>query len=46
MSLYTEAEIMNIMLLRGKGKSYKDIAKLTGISKSAVWRLVKNYNER
>ena len=46
MSLYTKAEIMNVMLLRGQGKSFKEIAKVTDISKSAVWRIVRNYNER
>lgn len=46
MTIYTEAEIINVMLLRGQGKSYNEIAKVTDISKTALWRLVKNYNER
>lgn len=43
---YTDEQVAHVRLLRGEGLSYRDIANITGISKSQVGNIVNGYTRK
>jgi lambda repressor-like predicted transcriptional regulator len=43
--LYTDLDVINVVVLRHKGVSYRDIAKKCGLSPGTVQKILEKYSE-